>query len=128
MEDKELDQLMRKKLLEMQKRLKARERKKEEKKEEEKADPEEVLSRFLVGRGCEVLYAARQQFPQITKQIEKALVDAIFTEKIKKKITGEELNWLFRSLGLRVKLKTRIQVLEHGELKSLEEKFKEETK
>jgi DNA-binding TFAR19-related protein (PDSD5 family) len=122
MEDKELDSLMRKKLLEMQRRLEAQRRR------EKGIDPEEALNRFLVGRAWEVLYAARQQFPQITKHIEKALVDAILAEKIRKKITGEELNGLFRSLGLRVKLKTQIRVLEHGELKSLEEKLREDTK
>ena len=45
--------------------------------------------------------------------------------KIRETINGEELYSFFRQLGLRVNLKTHIQFIEHGELKSLEEKMKE---
>ena len=38
--------------------------------------------------------------------------------------TGEQLFGLLRQIGLDVRLDTKIQVLEHGELKSLADKFR----
>ena len=55
------------------------------------------------------------------------LVKLIIEGKIRNKISGEELYGLFRRLGIRVRLKTRIKILEHGELKSLEDKIREQT-
>jgi len=112
--------------LEMKKRL---EKKVETEKNEEKAkiEPKDVLNRSLIGRAWEVLEAARLQYPEATKEVERALVKSILSGRIKDKITGEELYGLFYRLGIKVRLKTRISVLEHGELKSLEEKIKEST-
>jgi DNA-binding TFAR19-related protein (PDSD5 family) len=53
------------------------------------------------------------------------LVQLILEGKVEEKISGEELYSFFHQLGLRVELKTRIQFMEHGKLRSLEEKMKE---
>jgi DNA-binding TFAR19-related protein (PDSD5 family) len=127
MSDRELEALRRKKLQELRRLV---ERKTETKAEPEKPrepDPKEVLNRFFIGRAWEVLNAAKAQYPQAARHIENTLAKLITEGRIKSKITGEELYGLFRRLGLRVRLQTHIRVLEHGKVKSLEEKIKEET-
>lgn len=126
MSDLEFERIRRKKLLEIKKRLEEK-AKTEKGRDEQKPSPGDVLNRFLVGRAWEVLQAARLQHPRAASQVENALIKLIQTRKIRGKITGEELFGLFYRLGFRVRLKTRIRVLEHGKLKSLEEKIKERT-
>ncbi len=124
MSDRELEAIRRKKLLELRRQL---QKKEEAKTEEERAEtPRKILSRFFVGRAWEVFNAANEQYPQAASHIEKTLAKLIQEGKIKNQISGEELYGLFRTLGLRVKLQTRIQVLEHGKIKSLEDKIKEQ--
>jgi len=131
MSDSELEALRQKKLLQLRRQFERRaEKPKMETQETEKVqvvDPKKVLNQFLVDRASEVLSAAKAQYPQEASQIENMLVKLITEEKIRSKITGEELYGLFRRLGLRVRLQTRIHIVEHGKVKSLEEKIKEET-
>jgi len=131
MSDSELEALRQKKLLEMRRQFerKAEKAKMETQKTEkvQAVDPKKVLNRFFIDRAWEVLSAAKDQYPQDASQIENMLVKLITEGKIRGKITGEELYGLFRRLGLRVRLQTRIHVVEHGKVKSLEEKIKEET-
>ena len=122
MAEGELESLRRRKLLEMRRRLLAQ----KPRAEGEKPDTQKVLDRFLVGRAWEVLEAARLQYPEAARRVEEALIQLISAGRIRERITGEELYGLFQSLGLRVRLKTRIQVLEHGTLRSLAEKMREE--
>jgi len=126
MSDLEIELIRRKKLLELKKRLEKK-AETERNTEEQKTEPKDVLNRYLIGRAREVLEAARLQYPEAAKEVEKALVKLVQGGRIKDKITGEELYGLFRRLGFDVRLKTHIRVLEHGKLKSLEEKIKEET-
>ena len=96
------------------------------KKEEEKPeDPQTILSRAFVGRGWEVWAAAKQQFPLITQKILPELVSLINTGKLKNKITGEQLYWLFSNLGLRIRLNTKIRISEKGKLKTIADKLRE---
>jgi len=131
MSDSELEALRHKKLLEMRRQFERKaEKPKLETQETEKVqavDSKKVLDRFFVDRAWEVLGAAKAQYPQDASRIEKMLVKLISEGKIRGKITGEELYGLFRRLGLRVRLQTRIHIVEHGKVKSLEEKIKEET-
>jgi len=121
--DNELAAIRRKKIMEMMRLLKKRE---EEKEKRGEMDPQKVLDKFLVGRAWEVLNAARAQYPQAAKYVESLLLRLIMEGKIRSKISGEDLYWLFRRLGVRVRLKTSIRILEHGKLKSLGEKIKEQ--
>ena len=123
MSDNELAAIRRKKIMEMMRLLKKRE---EEKEKRGEMDPQKVLDKFLVGRAWEVLNAARAQYPQAAKYVESLLLRLIMEGKIRSKISGEDLYWLFRRLGVRVRLKTSIRILEHGKLKSLGEKIKEQ--
>ncbi|MEM2226972.1 MAG: DNA-binding protein [Candidatus Bathyarchaeia archaeon] len=122
-EDEELELLKRKKLQEIQRRL-AMKRDSVEKPEGE--DRGEALRKALVGRAWEVLMAAKRQYPRAAERVEAALARAISEGKIKGPITGEQLLWLFRYLGLNVRLETRIRIYEHGELKSIAEKLRGE--
>ena len=124
MSDRELEALRQKKLMELRRLLQKREK---EKRGEERVDPRKILDKFFIGRAWEVLNAAKAQYPQVARYVENMLVKLIMEGKIRSKISGEDLYGLFRRLGIRVRLKTRIQILEHGKLKSLEEKIKEQT-
>jgi len=123
--DTELEALRRRKLDRLRRRL--------EKKAETEAEvdqpvsPRKVLDRFFVDRAWEVLDAAKAQYPKAAENIENTIVRLIGEGRIKSKITGEELYALFLRLGLRVRLETHIRVLEHGKIKSLEQKIREET-
>jgi len=122
--DRELEALRQKKLMELKRLLQKREK---EKTEEEKIDPKKILDKFFIGRAWEVLNAAKAQHPQVARYVENMLVKLILEGRIRNKISGEELYGLFRRLGIRVRLKTRIKILEHGKLKSLEDKLREHT-
>lgn len=123
MSDRELEAIRRKKLLELRKILAS----KVETEPKKKTDSKEVLNRLFVGRAWEVLNAAKLQYPQAAAYVENTLVKLIKLGKIRNPITGEDLYGLFRRLGFRVRLQTRIQILEHGKVKSLVDKIKEDT-
>ena len=127
-EEKELELYKRKKLLEMQMRLLAKKAEEEKKQEEpERApDPKEVLNRIFVDRAWEVFEAARRQYPRVTQTLQDELVRLISSGKLKEQITGEQLLWLFRKMGLDVRMETKIRILESGELKTIAEKLKGE--
>jgi len=127
-EEKELELYKRKKLLEMQMRLLAKKAEEEKKQEEpERApDPKEVLNRIFIDRAWEVFEAARRQYPQVTQTLQDELVRLILSGKLKERITGEQLLWLFRKIGLDVRMETKIRILESGELKTIAEKLKGE--
>jgi DNA-binding TFAR19-related protein (PDSD5 family) len=120
-EDAELERLKLRRMQEMQRRL---EREKEKPSTQKKPDPREVLKTILVGRAWEVLDAAAAQYPEPTRMLEAKLAQLVREGKLKGPITAEQLLWLFRSLGMDVRLETKIQVYESGELKSLTDKFR----
>ena len=122
MED-ELEKLKRQKMLELQRRLRKPEQEPPEKPKEPSS--KEVLDRHFVGRAWEVFNAAHAQFPTVMPQIEKALVEAMRTGKIGRRIDGESLYHFLRQIGLPVRLQTTIRFKEHGELKTLEQKVRE---
>ncbi len=129
--DMELERLRRRRLAELRKRFAEKEEKAEQ---EEKIDEsskgelsvDEILRRVLVGRAWEVLAAAEAQYPRVVFEIKKGLALLVREGKIRGTVSGEQLMWLFRRLGLRVRLETRIRISESGELKTLAQKLREE--
>jgi DNA-binding TFAR19-related protein (PDSD5 family) len=89
-----------------------------------KLDPSSVLQKVFVGRAWEVYYAAKRQYPGIAEQILRELAVLVQNGQLKGQITGEQLYGLLRQIGMDVRLETKIQVLEHGELKSIADKFR----
>lgn len=91
----------------------------------EAEDPRSVVASRLVGRGLEVLEAAEEQYPQVAAAVVRELARLIKQGKVEGPITGEELYALFLSLGLRVRLPTRIYYEKRGERKGLGELIRE---
>jgi len=120
-EDMELERLKRRKMLKFMNELF---RKKFEK-EREIQDPKKVLGKILTDRAWDVLRAAESQYPKATRQVVDELARLVLEGKLSRPISGGQLMLLFRSLGMNVRLQTRICVLENGKLKTLEEKLRE---
>ncbi len=123
-EDSELDRLKLRRMQEMQRRLREQEQTKAKAPDRKQPRPRDVLKPILVGRAWEVLDAAAAQFPEPTRALEAELARLVREGRLKGPVTAEQLMWLFRSLGLDVRLETKIQVLESGEMKSLADKFR----
>jgi DNA-binding TFAR19-related protein (PDSD5 family) len=123
-EDSELERLKLRRMQEMQRRLREQEQTKAKAPDQKQPRPRDVLKTILVGRAWEVLNAAAAQFPEPTRALEAELARLVREGRLKGPVTAEQLMWLFRSLGLDVRLETKIQVLESGELKSLADKFR----
>ena len=120
-DDSELERLKRQRFTAMQKRVAVKQQTQETSGE---LDAAKVLEKIFVGRAWEVYRAARQQYPAIADQIFHEMALLVQTGQLKGQITGEQLYGLLRQIGLDVRLDTKIQVLEHGELKSLSDKFR----
>jgi DNA-binding TFAR19-related protein (PDSD5 family) len=88
--------------------------------------PDEILGKHFGDRAWEVWNAAKSQYPKVMPQVEKLLVDAVNQGKVKETLDGASLMGFFRQIGIPVHLATRIRISEHGELKTLEQKMKEE--
>ena len=124
-EDAELERLKSRKMQEMQRRLLELE-KKQAADQKGAPSPRETLRTVLVGRAWEVLDAAERQYPTQTRMLERELARLVTAGQLKGPINAEQLLWLFRNIGLDVRLETKIQILESGELKSLADKLKGE--
>jgi DNA-binding TFAR19-related protein (PDSD5 family) len=130
-EDKELELLKAKRLLEMQKNI-SEQQKQEELKANKPTQTQapssrEVLIKQLGYRGLEVLKNAESQFPNETKLVIDKLAELIQSGEVTETIDGGKLLTLFRSLGIRVRVETTIHVEEDGKLVSWSDKLKERT-
>jgi DNA-binding TFAR19-related protein (PDSD5 family) len=119
MSDRELAAIRQKKLREYQRKLIAKENK------PEVINAEQVLNRIFKDRAWEVFNIASQQFPDAMNKIKDVLVKLGSSGRLTE-VTGEELFFFLKKLGLDVRLNTKITYASHGKLKSLEEKMKEE--
>jgi DNA-binding TFAR19-related protein (PDSD5 family) len=90
-----------------------------------KLSPREIIQKILTGRGAEVLDTARRYYPREVGIIEENLARLIDSGRLKGPVSGEELYSFLRRVGLNFSMDTKIRVKEHGELKTLEEKFRE---
>jgi programmed cell death protein 5 len=128
--DDELERIKQKRLEELRRKMLLNQLK--EKEPETEPEPakeptnEEMLGKYFGNRAWEVWNAAKYQYPQVMPKIEVMLVDAIKQGKIKDYIDGANLMGFFRQVGIPVRLDTKIRVSEHGELKTLEQKIKED--
>ena len=89
-----------------------------------KASAKETVLRILDGRGPEVLETARRYYPKEVAQVEETLANLIESGKLKGPVSAEELYTFLRRVGLVFNMDTKIRIKEHGELKTLEEKFR----
>jgi DNA-binding TFAR19-related protein (PDSD5 family) len=90
-----------------------------------RASSREIVRKILAGRGVEVLETARRYYPREVGQIEDTLAGMIESGKLKGPISGEEFYSFLRRIGLVFSMDVKIRVKEHGELKTLEQKFRD---
>jgi DNA-binding TFAR19-related protein (PDSD5 family) len=119
--DEKLELLRRRRMAELMKRLQTREAEEGRKAE----DPKKILRRIVTDRALKVLKAAESQYPAATCRIEEQLAHLVSKGELEGPILGGQLLWLFRSIGMNVRLETHIRILEHGKLKTIGEKLKE---
>ncbi|KAF6246197.1 double-stranded DNA-binding protein [Nitrosopumilus sp. b3] len=125
-EDSELERLKAKRLAEMQKNISTREEIKESTKSQKEKIPENPRAsvvKILGFRGLEVLENAESQFPNETKIIIDKIFELIKTGEINETLDGGKLLTLFRSVGLNVRMETKINVEQDGKFVSLSDKL-----
>jgi len=127
-EDKDLERLQAKRLEEMrinlsfqQKQSKITASEKEQK--GNKPSPREIVIKRLGYRGLEVLQNAEYQFPKETEIILLKLSELILSGDINEVLDGGNLLALFRSVGINVRMKTKINVEKDGKFVSLSDKL-----
>ncbi len=124
-EDSELERLKAKRLAEMQKNISTKQEPEptQTTKENVTENPRDSLIKILGFRGLEVLENAESQFPTETKMIVDKLFELIKTGEINESLDGGKLLNLFRSVGLNVRMATKINVEQDGKFVSLSDKF-----
>ena len=125
-EDSELERLKAKRLAEMQKNISSKqeiENPQELAKETPIENPRDLLVNRLGFRGLEVLENAEFQFPNETKIIIEKLSELIKTGEIDEIIDGGKLLTIFRSIGLNIRMATKINVEQDGKFVSLSDKL-----
>ncbi|MHA7646610.1 DNA-binding protein [Nitrosopumilus sp. S4] len=124
-EDSELERLKAKRLAEMQKNISSRKEVEPPKEDQKKqqGNPRDFLVSKLGFRGLEVLENAESQFPNETKMIIVKLSELIKSGEINEVIDGGKLLTLFRSIGLNVRMQTKINVEQDGKFVSLSDKL-----
>ena len=124
-DDSELQRLQAKRLAEMQKNISSRESSEEtlESSQEKIVNSRDVLIKQLGFRGLEVLTNAESQFPNETKMVIDKLYELIKTGEINEILDGGKLLALFRSIGLSVRMDTKINIQQDGKFVSLTDKL-----
>ena len=117
-EDNELEKLKAKRLAEMQKNLSSKQKPKKD-----KPTPREIVITKLGFRGLEVLENAEYQFPRETQMVVLKLAELISSNQISEMLDGGHLLSLFRSIGIGVRMKTKINIEEDGKFISLSDKL-----
>ncbi len=125
-EDSELERLKAKRLAEMQKNISSKQETEpspESAKETALENPRDSLVKTLGFRGLEVLENAESQFPTETRMIIEKLSEMTKTGEINESLDGGKLLTLFRSVGLNVRMETKINVEQDGRFVSLTDKL-----
>jgi DNA-binding TFAR19-related protein (PDSD5 family) len=120
-EDKELEQLKKRRLAEMEKNIALKQKATNSKKSPPSARV--MLLKKLGYRGLEVLQNAESQFPNETKIVVEKLGELLHSGEIDEEIDGGKLLALFRSVGIKVRMQTKINIEEDGKFVSLSEKL-----
>ena len=129
--DPELEKLMAARLAEMQKNILVKKTKEDLKDTQQKKgdgqttkSPRDILVQFLGFRGLEVLENAEMQFPTQTRLLVDKIAELCSAGEIPKTIDGGQLLSLFRTIGLPIRMTTKIKVEEDGKMVSLGDKIK----
>jgi len=128
-EDKELERLKEKRLAEMQKNLSSQQEQDKitSSQKDNKPSSREIVIKQLGYRGLEVLQNAEHQFPKETQIVLLKLSELILSGDITEVLDGGNLLALFRSIGINVQMKTKINVEKDGKFVSLSDKLSKST-
>ena len=127
-EDKELEMLKAKRLAEMKKNVFSQTQKDQQKPTEQKPPSyRDIVIGRLGYRGMEVLQNAERQYPNDTKLVIEKLGQLIHSGEINEEIDGGKLLALFRSVGINVRMETKINVEQDGKFVSLSDKLSRAT-
>ncbi|MFM7796229.1 MAG: DNA-binding protein [Candidatus Nitrosotenuis sp.] len=122
-EDKELEALKAKRLAEMRKNIVSQSQKQEKTQSSTAPSLREIVLSHLGYRGPEVLQNAESQFPNESKMIIDRLGQLFQTGEINETIDGGQLLALFRSVGIHVRMQTKINIEQDGKFVSLSDKL-----
>jgi len=127
-EDKDLERLQAKRLAEMRKNLSSQQEQEkiatlQKEQKDNKPSSREIVIKRLGYRGLEVLQNAEHQFPKETQIIVLKLSELILSGDITEVLDGGNLLALFRSIGIDVRMKTKINVEKDGKFVSLSDKL-----
>ena len=122
-DDNELEQLKKKRLAEMEKNIAIKQKQEEITPQEKQLTAREVLVKNLGYRGLEVLQNAESQFPSETQIVVEKLGELLTSGEINEEIDGGKLLVLFRSVGINVRMETKINVEQDGKFVSLSDKL-----
>lgn len=124
-EDIELERLKAKRLAEMQQNITKKQKIEQNSQAQQstKQSSRDVLVSRLGYRGLEVLENAESQFPSETKIIVDEISELITSGDINEQLDGGKLLLLFRSVGLNIRMKTKINIEQDGKFVSLSDKL-----
>jgi len=123
-DDKELEQLKKRRLAEMEKNIALKQKQNDiSDSKESSQSARDTLLKKLGYRGLEVLQNAELQFPSETKIVVEKLGELLYSGEIDEEIDGGKLLALFRSVGINVRMQTKINVEQDGKFVSLSEKL-----
>ena len=123
-DDKELEQLKKRRLAEMEKNIALKQKQNDiSDSKEASQSARDTLLKKLGYRGLEVLQNAELQFPSETKIVVEKLGELLNSGEIDEEIDGGKLLALFRSVGINVRMQTKINVEQDGKFVSLSEKL-----
>lgn len=122
-EDSELERLKAKRLAEMQQNISSRKIEPTPTTSKETKNPRDILVGRLGFRGLEVLKNAESQFPNETPMVVEKLSELITSGEITEILDGGKLLTLFRSIGLSIRMETKINVEQDGKFVSLSDKL-----
>ena len=130
-EDEELERLKAKRLAEMQQNISSKNEQdtKPNTTEESKKSPShrELVVKRLGYRGLEVLENAESQYPNEAKIVIDKLGELLASGEINEELDGGKLLVLFRSVGLNIRMQTKINVEQDGKFVSLSDKLSNKT-
>jgi len=122
-EDKELEQLKKKRLAEMEKNFALKQKQEKTTTTEKPPSARKILVKNLGYRGLEVLENAEYQFPSDTKIVVEKLGELLNSGEINEEIDGGKLLVLFRSVGINIRMENKINIEQDGKFVSLSDKL-----
>ena len=128
-EDKDLERLQAKRLAEMRKNLSSQQEQEkiaalQKEQRDKKPSSREIVIKRLGYRGLEVLQNAEHQFPKETQIVVLKISELILSGDITEVLDGGNLLALFQSIGINVRMKTKINVEKDGKFVSLSDKLR----